>query len=81
MLYLRRADGTITKEAAEMRREATVFYTDLYSAETFDPSCREELFRELPKLTLEQSSMLDANLEMQEVTTAVQQLALNEHLE
>ncbi|KAK3514743.1 hypothetical protein QTP70_029694, partial [Hemibagrus guttatus] len=58
MLYLRQEDGTITTEAAEMRREATKFYIDLYSAEDCDPSCTEELLRELPKLSPEQSSVL-----------------------
>ncbi|KAK3538148.1 hypothetical protein QTP70_032485 [Hemibagrus guttatus] len=45
-----------------MRREATKFYTDLYSAEDCDPSCMEELLGELPKLSPEQSSMLGAEL-------------------
>ncbi|KAK3514516.1 hypothetical protein QTP70_018717, partial [Hemibagrus guttatus] len=72
----RQEEGTITTEAAKMRREATKFYTDLYSAEDCDPCCTEELLRELPKLSPEQSSMLGAGLELQEVATAVQQLAV-----
>ncbi|KAK3555339.1 hypothetical protein QTP86_014932, partial [Hemibagrus guttatus] len=76
MLYLRQEDGTIVTEAAEMRREATKFYIDLYIAEDCDPSCMEELFKELPKLSPEQSSMLGAGLELQEMAFAVQQLAV-----
>ncbi|KAI4874452.1 hypothetical protein NFI96_024313, partial [Prochilodus magdalenae] len=73
MLHLRSADGRVTTVPAEMRTIATDFYKDLYSAVECDPSCRDELLCDLPRITREQVDLLEAVLGLQELTTAVQE--------
>ncbi|KAI4877217.1 hypothetical protein NFI96_029766 [Prochilodus magdalenae] len=64
-----------TTVLAEMRTLATDFYIDLYGAVECDPSCRDELLCDLPRITGEQVDLLEAVLELQELTTAVQEQA------
>ncbi|KAI4884728.1 hypothetical protein NFI96_032233, partial [Prochilodus magdalenae] len=73
MLHLRSADGRVTTVPGEMRTLATDFYKDLYDAVECDPSCRDELLCDLPRITGEQVDLLEAVLELQELTTAVQE--------
>ncbi|KAI4890839.1 hypothetical protein NFI96_003567 [Prochilodus magdalenae] len=73
MLHLRSADGRVTTVPAKMRTIAVDFYMDLYGAVECDPSCRDELLCDLPRITGEQVDLLEAELGLQELTTAVQE--------
>ncbi|KAI4883755.1 hypothetical protein NFI96_007667 [Prochilodus magdalenae] len=73
MLHLRSADGRVTTVPAEMRTLATDFYKGLYAPVECDPSCRDELLCDLPRITGEQVDLLEAVLELQELTTAAQE--------
>lgn len=52
MLY--HPNGSLTTEPSEMRKTAIDLYTDLYSADVCNLSCREELLMGLPKLNTNQ---------------------------
>lgn len=58
-----------------MRRLAGDFYRQLYSAESCDIDCTEDLLKELPKLGEKQKQALDDLITFQEFTEAMRQLS------
>ncbi|KAJ3583936.1 hypothetical protein NHX12_015433 [Muraenolepis orangiensis] len=75
MVCLRLPDGQVTSEPAEMRRHAVSFYTDLFKAEGCDVEAADELFQGLPQLSPAESDTLGSDITLEELTSAVTQMA------
>jgi len=75
MVCLRLPDGKTTTNQAEMRRHAVDFYSTLFIAEDVHRGCQDELLRGLPQLSPEDRIYMDAHISLEELTTAVGQLA------
>ena len=75
MVGLRLPDGNITAEPAEMRRHAVEFYTDLFGAEECDGEAVAELLQDLPQLSPGERDILSSDITLEELTTAVSQMA------
>ena len=75
MVGLRLPDGKITSEPAEMRRHAVDFYTDLFGAEECDGEAVAELLQDLPQLSPGERDILSADITLEELTTAISQMA------
>ncbi|KAK3508548.1 hypothetical protein QTP70_031935 [Hemibagrus guttatus] len=75
MCHLRRPDGSITSDPAEMRRLASDFYKQLYSAESCDAESAEDLLKELPQLHETQKEEIDRTINLQELIDAMSQLS------
>jgi len=75
MLHLKKSDGTVTTNPKEMRTMAIDFYTELFSDGPCDIGCMEDLFKELPKLTDAQRNQMDFEIDIDEITQAVNQLS------
>ncbi|KAK3527705.1 hypothetical protein QTP86_034618, partial [Hemibagrus guttatus] len=76
MCHLRRPDGSITSDPAEMRRLASDFYKQLYSAESCDAESAEDLLKELPQLHETQKEEIDRTNNLQELTDTMSQLSV-----
>lgn len=63
--------GNVTTDPAEMRWIAMDFYAELCSVSECDSPCTEEMLHGLPKLESAQAELLNSDLELQELTTAV----------
>lgn len=74
MCHLRRQDGSVTSNPAEMRKLARDFYKQLFSAESCDAASVEDLLEELPQLEHQQKEALDTLISFKELTEAVHQL-------
>ncbi|KAJ3608527.1 hypothetical protein NHX12_025574 [Muraenolepis orangiensis] len=72
MVCLRLPDGQVTSEPAEMRRHAVSFYTDLFKAEGVTGSSMT--FRS-PQLSPAESDTLGSDITLEELTSAVTQMA------
>lgn len=75
LVSVRKEDGTVTTDLAEVKRMAVGFYSKLFTASTLDQQCIETLHEDLPHLDEEQQKELDAPLSFEEVTKAVHQLS------
>ncbi|KAJ4946568.1 hypothetical protein JOQ06_024233, partial [Pogonophryne albipinna] len=75
MVCLRLPDGQVTSEPAEMRRHAVSFYTDLFKAEGCDVEAADELLQGLPQLSPAESDTLGSDITLEELTSAVTQMA------
>lgn len=62
MLHLRRSDGTLTADPAEMRRLAVCFYSELYAAGGCNEESAAQLFQGLPELSPQQRETLVTNI-------------------
>ncbi|KAK3538866.1 hypothetical protein QTP86_018775, partial [Hemibagrus guttatus] len=70
MVCLRLPDGRVTTDITEMRQHAVDFYSGLYTAEDCDLNCTEQP----PQIDPESKAVLDSDLTLEELTTAVNQL-------
>ncbi|XDV49743.1 hypothetical protein PO909_018933 [Leuciscus waleckii] len=75
MYHLRRHDGSITTDPAEIRKMSVDFYSQLYASENCNHESAEDLLSDLPKIESEQRKTLDENITFQELTEAMQQLS------
>ncbi|XP_060926023.1 NLR family CARD domain-containing protein 3-like [Limanda limanda] len=75
MVGLRLPDGNITAEPAEMRRHSVEFYSDLFGAEECDAEAVAELLQDLPQLSPGERDILSSDITLEELTTAVSQMA------
>uniref|UniRef100_A0A4W6F6F5 Reverse transcriptase domain-containing protein n=1 Tax=Lates calcarifer TaxID=8187 RepID=A0A4W6F6F5_LATCA len=75
MTCLKLPGGSITTDPAVMRKHAMDFYAGLFRSEPCDRECREELLKDLPQLSAEEKADLDKELTLEELTSAVNQLA------
>lgn len=75
MVCLRRPDGTLTSDPAEMKRLAVSFYSDLFEAGECDGAAAEELLQGLPHLGPAEQDVLGADITLEELTSAVTQMA------
>ncbi|KAF7642537.1 hypothetical protein LDENG_00256290 [Lucifuga dentata] len=75
MTCLKLSDGKVTTDPKEMRKCAVDFYTNLFSADCCKPECVAELLEGLPQLSPAEKAGLDRGLSMEELTTAVGQMA------
>uniref|UniRef100_A0A3Q3ERM5 Reverse transcriptase domain-containing protein n=1 Tax=Labrus bergylta TaxID=56723 RepID=A0A3Q3ERM5_9LABR len=67
--------GRITADPKEMSSHAMQFYEDLFGAESCSQECRRELLEGLPQLSVEERSLLEGELSLEELTAAVTQMA------
>ena len=65
----------MTTDPAEMRAHAVDFYSTLFGAEECDQRCVDKLLKGLPQLNDGERADMDRELSLDELTTAVQQLA------
>lgn len=75
MVCLRLRNDQVTTDPAEMRRLAKEFYANLFLKATCDGAVVAELLQGLPQLTSEDQETLNTNLTLEELTTAVTQVA------
>ena len=75
MFFLRRGDGTLTSDPAEMRSLAVRYYAELYGAEECDGDSAADLLQGLPQLSPGQREELDSDIAFEELTAAVKQLS------
>ena len=75
MTCLKLPGGRVTTDPGEMRRHAVEFYSGLFGAEDCDVHCTEELLEGLPQLSPRERDLLDIDLSLEELTTAVDQMA------
>lgn len=75
MVGLQKSNGTVTSESATMREEVVAFYDDLYKMEDCSEAAAAELLDGLPQLGSAEREALDATITLQELTTAVMQMA------
>ena len=75
MVVLRLPDGTLTSDPVELRRLAVSFYSDLFEAERCDGDAAEELLQGLPHLGPAEQGVLGADITLEELTSAVNQMA------
>ena len=75
MVCLRLPGGNLTSEPAEMRRHAVDFYTDLFGAEECDGEAVADLLQDLPQLSPGERDTLSSVITLEELTTAVSQMA------
>uniref|UniRef100_H3C2D2 BTB domain-containing protein n=1 Tax=Tetraodon nigroviridis TaxID=99883 RepID=H3C2D2_TETNG len=76
MTCLKLPGGRVTTSLSEIRSCAMDFYTELFGAEYCSLEGRGELLEGLPQLTQEERETLDRKLTLEELTAAVNQLAL-----
>ncbi|KAI4891758.1 hypothetical protein NFI96_005206 [Prochilodus magdalenae] len=72
-LYM--SNGRLSSDTGEVRDRAVEFYSDLYKAESCDDACVDTLMADLPKLTVGDVDSLDLPLTLDELKTAVSQMA------
>ncbi|KAI4903398.1 hypothetical protein NFI96_004732 [Prochilodus magdalenae] len=72
-LYM--SDGRLSSDTSEVRGRAVEFYSDLYKAESCDDACVDTLVADLPKLTMGDVDSLELPLTLDELQTAVSQMA------
>ncbi|KAI4883508.1 hypothetical protein NFI96_029469, partial [Prochilodus magdalenae] len=72
-LYM--SDGRLSSDTSEVRGRAVEFYSDLYKAESCDDACVDTLVADLPKLTMGDVDSLELPLMLDELKTAVSQMA------
>ena len=65
----------LTSEPAEMRRHTVEFYTDLFGAEECDGEAVADLLQDLPQLSPGERDTLSSDITLEELTTAVSQIA------
>ena len=75
MVCHRLPDGKATTDQIEMRRHAVDFYSALFRVEDVHRRCQHELLQGLPQLSPENRISMDAHISLEELTTAVGQLA------
>ncbi|KAI4873817.1 hypothetical protein NFI96_001421 [Prochilodus magdalenae] len=75
LVSVRRDDGTVAADPAEVRRLAVGFYSEVFTASTLDQQCSRVLLEDLPQLDELHLRDLDTALTCEEVTRAVFQLA------
>ncbi|KAI4871400.1 hypothetical protein NFI96_009402 [Prochilodus magdalenae] len=75
LVSVRRDDGTVTADPAEVKRLAVDFYSQLFTASAPDQQCSRVLLEDLPQLDEQHLQGLDTALTFEEVTRAVFQLA------
>lgn len=74
MTCLRCLDGHVTTDGVEMRC-AMYYYTKLYDKEQCVDQCVQDLLESLPQLCESEKVELDKEISLEELTTAVDQLA------
>ncbi|KAI4890365.1 hypothetical protein NFI96_008162 [Prochilodus magdalenae] len=72
-LYM--SDGRLSSDTSEIRERAVEFYSDLYKAESCDDACVDTLVAGLPRLTMGDVDSLELPLMLDELQTAVSQMA------
>ena len=75
MTCLKLPGGRVTTDPGEMRKHAVEYYTGLFAAEDCDEHCATELLEGLPQLSPQEREVLDRDLSLEELTTAVEQMA------
>ncbi|KAL7844922.1 hypothetical protein SRHO_G00234620 [Serrasalmus rhombeus] len=74
LVSLRKDDGTVTADPAEVRKMAVQFYSELYATGSLDQNCTKLLHNDLPQLDQQHKPAMDSALMFGEVTKAVYQL-------
>ena len=75
MVCLRRPDGTVTTDLRDMRRHAVDFYSTLYEAENCIREGQDDLLQGLAQLSCSDRATLDADISLEDLTTALGQMA------
>ncbi len=75
MYVLKDNDGQDTSDPVVMRRLAVDFYSNLSSAKAIEEQSRIELLQDIPSLTVGNKTLLEVDLNFEEVTAAVNGLS------
>uniref|UniRef100_A0A671WHQ0 Reverse transcriptase domain-containing protein n=1 Tax=Sparus aurata TaxID=8175 RepID=A0A671WHQ0_SPAAU len=75
MTCLELPGGRVTTDPEEMRSHASDFYTNLFGRESCSMDSFRELLEGLPQLSQEERATLDGELTLEDLTTAVNQMA------
>lgn len=74
MMHLKLPNGTVTSDPAEMRKLAIDFYSGLFSADSCNADCMDEILKGLPQLGRTQLASLESTFSFEELSAAAQQL-------
>lgn len=75
VMCLRLLDGSQTSDPAEIRQHTGTFYGELFAAHDCDEDAVADLLRNLPQLSPEDSNTLGLDLSLEELSSAVEQMA------
>ncbi len=76
MYRLKDNNGHYTEDPMKMRQIAVDFYSNLYAMDNTDELNRDELLKDLPRISSEHKEALETELSFEELTAAVMSLSL-----